>query len=92
MARVTVVRLRADATTYDAHVRDRMDGSAARLAGDDLLGADAEYQAAVVAAAIAEQDHLDAEAHDDAVLDVTGRSPADVVIELQRLVTSRHPS
>lgn len=50
-APVTVVRLRAEVTTLEAHVRDRVSGSEARLAGDDLLGDGPGYQAAVVAAA-----------------------------------------
>ena len=87
-AAVTVVRLRADAITLEAHVRERATGSAARLSGDDLLGADPAYQAVVIAAAITEQEHLDAEATDDAVLDVTGRTPADAVADLERLIAA----
>lgn len=87
-APVTVVRLRADATTLEAHVCERVTGSAARLSGDDLIGARPEHQAAVIAAAIAEQEHLDAEATDDAILDVTGRTPAETVADLQRLVAA----
>ncbi len=90
-APVTVVRLCADVATLEAHVRDRAFGSEARLSGDDLVGVDPGYQAAVVAAALAEQEHLDAHANDDAVLDVTGRNPADVVADIERLVASRDP-
>lgn len=59
-ARVTVVRLRADMSTLRNHVRARVAGSDARLAGDDLLGAGSEHQTAVVAAASAHQVALDA--------------------------------
>lgn len=90
-ARVTVVRLRADVATLEPHVRDRVTGSDARLSGDDLLGADPGHQAAVVSAALAEQEHLDAHANDDAVLDVTDRTPADVVADIERLLASRDP-
>lgn len=84
--RVTVIRIRADTPTLRAHVRERIAGSAARLAGDDLAGAGYEHQQAVIAQAIADQEHLDAHAHDDAVVDVTGRSPADVIDEIERLI------
>ena len=87
-ATVTVVRLRADVATIEAHVRARVAGSGARLAGDDLLGAAPSDQAAVVAASIAEQKHLDAAANADAVLDVSGRTPADVVSDVERLIAS----
>ena len=90
-ARVTVVRLRADALTFKDHVRARVTGSKARLAGDDLLDAGPCDQAAVVAAALAEQDVLDASAEDDAVIDVTKRTPADVVADVERLVATRSP-
>lgn len=84
-ATVTVVRLRADERTLAEHVRSRVGGSDARLAADDLVGADQDHQAAVVAAALAEQQVLDRSAADDAVLDVTGRTPAEVVAEVERL-------
>lgn len=87
-AAVTIVRLRADEATFETHVRDRVAGSEARLAGDDLLGADPRHQAAVVATALAEQSHLDAHAVDDAVIDVTGRPPAEVVADVERIVAT----
>lgn len=90
-APVSVVRLRAEVATLEAHVRDRVSGSEARLAGDDLLGVGPGYQAAVVAAALAEQQRLDASASNDAVLDVTGRTPADVIADIERLVASQAP-
>lgn len=90
-ARVTVVRLRASVPTLQAHVRDRVTGSEARLAGDDLLGVDAAYQAATVAAASVEQEHLDTYASDDVVLDVSGRTPADVVTDIERFVATQIP-
>jgi adenylylsulfate kinase-like enzyme len=82
-ARVTVVRLRADSECLESHVRARVRGSDARLAGDDLLGADRAHQERVVAAALAEQEVLDASAVDDVVLDVSGRIPADVVADVE---------
>jgi broad-specificity NMP kinase len=85
---VTVIRLRADDATFEAHVRDRVAGSTARLAGDDLLGAGREHQVAVVAAALAEQAHLDGYATGDAILDVTGQSPAEVVARIERIVAA----
>ena len=85
-ATVTVVRLRADERTLAEHVRARVGGSDARLAADDLLGADQQHQDAVVAAALAEQHTLDtAPADDDAVLDVSGRSPAEVIADVEHL-------
>jgi broad-specificity NMP kinase len=86
---VTVVRLRANRATFEAHVRDRVAGNAARLAGDDLLGAGREHQAAVVATALREQAHLDAYATSDAILDVTGRSPAAVVAQIEHIAATR---
>jgi adenylylsulfate kinase-like enzyme len=85
-ATVTVVRLRADERTLADHVRARVGGSDARLAADDLLDADQHHQDAVMAAALAEQRVLDtAPADDDAVLDVSGRSPAEVIADVARL-------
>lgn len=85
-ARVTVVRLRADERTLREHVRARADGSDARLAADDLLGADREHRDAVVAAALTEQQVLDAAAADDAILEVSGRGSAEVVTAVERLL------
>lgn len=85
-AAVTVIRLRADAPTLQASVRSRVNGSEARLAGDDLVGAAPAYQAAAVAAAVAEQRHLDALACDDHVLDVSARTIADVVTDIECLI------
>jgi adenylylsulfate kinase-like enzyme len=82
--RVTVVRLRADRGSFEEHVRARVGGSAARLAGDDLLDADQSQQDRVVRAALAEQDLLDASAVDDVVVDVSGRTSADVIAEVER--------
>jgi len=84
-AAVTVVRLRADEATLRDHARTRVRGSDARLAGDDLRGADQRHQDYVVAAALAEQAALDASALDDAVLDVSGRTQEVVIAELEDL-------
>ena len=81
-AGVTVVRLRADAATLADHVRSRVGRSDARLAGDDLLGADEEHQRRVISAALAEQVALEAAA-DDVVLDVSGRTVDDVIAEVE---------
>ncbi|HYJ67562.1 MAG TPA: hypothetical protein VEX15_07840 [Nocardioidaceae bacterium] len=67
-------------------MRDRVAGSEARLAGDDLIGANQQRQAAVLANALAEQELLDASAADDAVLDVTDRTAVDTVASLELLV------
>ena len=85
-AEITVIRLRADAATFRSHVRARAAGSDVRLAGDDLLGAPSQHRRAVVAAALAEQGELDAGSLGDAVVDVTARSPADVLTEVERIV------
>ena len=85
-APVDVVRLRADKATIEAHVRGRARGSEARLAGDDLLGASSAHQADVVATALSQQELLDAAAAEDLVLDVGGRSPADVVSDVERFL------
>jgi len=85
-APVDVVRLRADKATIEAHVRGRVRGSEARLAGDDLLGASSTHQADVVATALGQQELLDAAAAEDLVLDVGGRSPADVVSDVERFL------
>ncbi|MEO8889715.1 MAG: hypothetical protein ABI301_00995 [Jatrophihabitantaceae bacterium] len=87
-AKMTVLRLRADERTLAEHVRARVSGSDARLAADDLLGADQEHQDAVVAAALAEQHSHDTSAADDAVLDVSGRTPAEVVADVERLTST----
>jgi hypothetical protein len=87
-APMTVVRLRADEPTLVEHVRTRINGSDARLAADDLLGANQDHQDAVVAAALAEQHVLDTSATDDAVLDVSGRTPAETIADVQRLTNT----
>jgi hypothetical protein len=87
-AKMTVLRLRADELTLAEHVRARVSGSDARLAADDVLGADQEHQDAVVAAALAEQHLLDTSLADDAVLDVSGRTPAEVVADVERLTST----
>jgi hypothetical protein len=84
-AALTVVRLRADEPTLVEHVRARVSRSDARLAADDLLGADQEHQDAVVAAALAEQRGLDPFPADDAVLDVSGRTSAEIIADVERL-------
>jgi hypothetical protein len=85
-ATVRVVRLRADERRLAEHVRDRVGGSDARLAADDLLGADQQHQDAVVVTALAEQLILDtAPADDDVVLDVSGRTPAEVITDVEPL-------
>jgi hypothetical protein len=91
MAPVTVVRLRADAATFEAHVRARFAGSGARLAGDDLQGAESSYRDSVVAASITEQEYLDVHATGDAFVDVTGRTPTDVVAEVERITGGEDP-
>jgi hypothetical protein len=84
---VTFVRLHADATTITAHVRDRAAGGAARLAGDDLLGASSTRQAAVLSAAVAEQ-HLLAALTEDVVVDVTGCSIDEVVSQVREVTSA----
>lgn len=89
-AQITTVRLLADEPTLTEHVRARVNRDDARLAGDDLLGADREHQAAVVAAALAEQHILDSSAVDDLVLDISGRTPDEAVAHLKRLTSTSH--
>jgi hypothetical protein len=84
-ATVTVVRLRADEAGLRTHVRSRVTGTGVRLAGDDLLVADQRHQDLVVATAVAEQASLDAAAVDDALLEVSDRTPDEVVAELENL-------
>ncbi|MEO5709057.1 MAG: AAA family ATPase [Nocardioidaceae bacterium] len=88
-AQVTGVRLRADEATLAEHVRERVTGSAARLAGDDLVNASAAHQAHVLRAAVEEQHVLELEAAEDVVVDVTGRNVEDVVASLQQLLDAR---
>jgi broad-specificity NMP kinase len=88
-AAVTVVRLRADVTTLKAHVDARAVGSGARLAGDDLLDAGPSYRATLVEESMAEQERLDASACDDGVVDVSDRTAADAVAEVERLIAAR---
>jgi adenylylsulfate kinase-like enzyme len=82
--RVMIVRIRADASTLKAHVRERVAGSEARLAGDDLAAAGPDHQRAIVAQALLEQKQLDARANDDAVVDVIGRPSGDTIAEVER--------
>lgn len=82
-ASVTVVRLRADESALREHVRARVKGTDARLAGDDLLDAGKEHRDLVVATAVAEQAILDASSIDEAVLDVSGRTADQVISEVQ---------
>jgi broad-specificity NMP kinase len=87
-AAVTVVRLRADETALRQHVLSRVEGRSARLAGDDLLAAGRRHQDLVVTTAVAEQAALDAAAVDDAVLDVSRRTPDEVVADVAHAVTT----
>jgi predicted kinase len=87
-AKVTVVRLRADERTLAERVRARVGGSDARLAADDLLDADQQHQDAVVAAALAEQHLLDTSSADDAILDVSARTPAKTIADVERLTST----
>ncbi len=90
-APLTVVRLRADEMALRQHVRDRARGSDARLAGDDLLSASPEHQELVVAAAVAEQATLDATSIDDAVLDVSGKTAAETIMEAEAVIRDPRP-
>jgi len=85
VARVCVVQLRADLNTLREHVRARVSGSDARLAGDDLLDADQSHQDLVVERALAEQVLLDAATVDDAVLDVSDRTLPAVINDIEEL-------
>ncbi len=79
---VTIVRLRADIETIIGHVRERTSGSNARLAGDDLTGASPDRQAEVVQQACSHQEHLDARADEDVLVDVSRRPVEAVVSEI----------
>lgn len=57
-ATVTTVPLAADERTNESHIRERVEGNAARLAGDDLLGASAAHQAEVLGTSLAEQQNF----------------------------------
>jgi broad-specificity NMP kinase len=81
-SRVSLIRLRGDEATIEAHVHERVAGSEARLAGDDLRGAGPAHQSLVVAAAVADQAVLDAAADDD-VVDVSRRTVAEVLEEIE---------
>ena len=83
-AAVTVIRLRASEATLRAHVRERAGGSPARLAGDDLTNASTVYQEQVVRAGLAHQQALDDQAHEDIVIDVSGRTAGSVIEELTK--------
>ena len=85
-ASLTVVRLRADEPTLREHVRARTEGSAARLAGDDLLSASQEHQDLVIATALAEQATLDGSSIDDAVLDVSGKTAEETITQVEALI------
>jgi hypothetical protein len=79
-----VVRLRADQAAFADRARLRAADSNARLAGDDLLGADAAHQAAVVRQALDEQTLLDSAARgDEVLLQTSGLSVDDVVADIE---------
>ena len=82
-ASLTVVRLRADEATLRDHVRTRARGGGARLAGDDLVGAGHHRQELVVATAMTEQAALDATGRDDILLEVSGRTPEELMVEVE---------
>lgn len=82
LARVTIIRLRADRDEFTAHVEERAGGSGPRLAGDDLLDADESHQRAIVDRAMAEQQLHDEVAIDDAVVEVSRRSSSAVIEEV----------
>ncbi len=85
-----VACLRADPATLLAHVQQRSAGGGARLAGDYLLGAGPDHQRTVVEAATAAQQQLDQQETGETgktVVDVTGRTPTDVITELESHLT-----
>lgn len=81
-APVTVIRLRADDATFAGHIECRAVQAPARLAGDDLLGADPLHQRWITQRAIAHQRALDRSGDDDLTVDVSGRSSDSVVTDL----------
>ena len=83
-SRVCIIRLHADAATIAAHLRERSGGSDARLAGDDLVGASFENQGLILQVALAEQQALEADAAEDLLVDVSGRTIDDVVSEVEK--------
>lgn len=84
-AEAIIVRLRADEDTLKEHVRDRFGGSDARLAGDDLAGASHDHQVAVIAQALVDQQRLDQHAHEDLLIDVSGRTVDEVLTQIAGL-------
>ncbi len=84
LSKVTAVRLHADAAAIEAHIRERVQGSDARLTGDDLLGASTSHQAAVLQTSLNEHEVLQAEAAQDVLVDVSGRPVGDVVSDLEQ--------
>ena len=82
---LTIVRLTASASELAARARARSRGEMARLAGDDLVGADEEQLAQVVAEAVAAQESWPA--GDEHVLATTEEAAADtarLVLDLCR--------
>lgn len=88
---VTIVRLAADEAAIAGHVRERNLGSEARLAGDDLAYASPTRQAEVVQKSRSQQAMLGALAHEDALIELSGRSVDTVVAEVADLTTSADP-
>lgn len=84
-----IARLRDTESALEEHIRARSQGSEARLAGDDLVGATEARQAHVLAVAVSEQRVLEADQAEDFVVDVSGRTPDEVTSELQQHVARR---
>lgn len=83
-AELTLVRLCADRPTLAANIERRAEEASARLADDDLLGADADQQRLVLEAALQHQGLLEQQDEQDVRIDVSGRSVESIVEEITR--------
>jgi len=81
---LTLVRLCADGPTLAANIERRAEEASARLADDDLLGADDDQQRLVLEAALQHQGLLEQQDEQDVRIDVSGTSVESIVEEVTR--------
>lgn len=87
---VRIVRLAAGQDDLRARIASRHCGDGdARLIGDDLNGADADRQSAVLAAAVGQGEEYDRTAFEDLLIDTHGQEPASLAAQISRQLRCR---
>jgi hypothetical protein len=90
--RTTVVHLHVEPDELRARVAARGRGEGVRLAGDELIGRSTAELDAVVDAALQREPRLRNHPDVDVVVDTTGRTSADVAVDILTSIEARQGS